>query len=284
MKVLVTGSGGMVGTALKKVLEPEYELICPTKYQLNVCNIEAYGINESGKVDAIVHLSCETDHEYCQVNPSNAYYVNTIGTANMVEIAERLDIPIIYVSTASVFNGEKKKPYTTEDKPNPINHYNKSKYYGEILTQRYEKHYILRAGWLFGGGKSIDKKFVNKIMTKVYAGHKKILVANDCIGSPTHTEDLAFAIGRILKGGRKYGIYHAVNDCQKGASRYDVAVEIKEILKLKNVEIIPESIDCDILKAEFPCKRTYYEVLEPNVSLRDWRVALARYLDDKYRH
>lgn len=266
----------MVGVPLRRVLN-QHKLITPARYELNIGNIEQV---LKYKADYIIHLAAETDHEYCDINPMQAYYINTIGTANMVELAKKLRIPILYLSAGSIFDGSLGRPYGRLAEPNPINHYNKSKYYGELIAYEYDKTVIVRAGWMFGGGPSLDKKFVNKIMTKVRNGEKEIKVCTDCIGSPTYSVDLAEKIkdlveGKISRGGKM----HCVNG--EGASRYDFAKEIVSILNL-DVQIIPCSIDD--LKEEFPCKRTNYEVLQDDLKNRPWQEALKEYLDAYYRH
>jgi dTDP-4-dehydrorhamnose reductase len=280
MRILISGFKGMVGNAVCKSLR-NHKLILPTKAQLNIGNLEQ--VMRFKSVDLIIHLAGETDHEYCEQNPSNCYYVNTVGTGNMVRLARTLDIPMVYLSTASVFDGTKGSPYTPFDPPNPINHYNTSKWYGELLTQAYKKHYILRAGWMFGGGQIVDKKFVNKIFWKIKAGEKKIKVCDDCIGSPTYTKDLANVIKSIIESKHPYGTYNCVNK-SNGVSRFEFAKAVIKYLGLTGrVKIIPCKIDD--LKEEFPCKRTNYEVLQNNFSLmRDWEVALKEYISADYRH
>jgi dTDP-4-dehydrorhamnose reductase len=131
------------------------------------------------EIDAIILLGAETDHEYCDENPSNCYFINTIGAGNMTRLARKLEVPIVYVSAGSVFDGTKNAPYENWDKPNPINHYNTSKWFGEMLVRDYERHYILRAGWMFGGGPNIDKKFVRKVIEKIDRGETRISVCDD---------------------------------------------------------------------------------------------------------
>jgi dTDP-4-dehydrorhamnose reductase len=197
----------------------------------------------------------------------------------MARLAADMNVPIVYVSAGSVFDGTKNSPYTPDDVPNPINHYNTSKWYGELICRMYEKHYIVRAGWMFGGGAQVDKKFVHKIIEKIKRGETDIRVADDCIGSPTYNIDFAKAIENILNTGI-YGIYHAPNK-SNGVSRYEFAQEIVNIMGLKNkVNILPCKIDD--LKEEFPCKRTNYEVIEPSVETRDWKEALKGYLYANY--
>ena len=277
MRILITGAHGMLGSALKRTLLM-HDITAPEKHQLNVGNIDQVE-KYAKKIDLIIHLAAETDHEYCEQNPSQAYFINVSGTGNMVAIAKRLDIPILYMSTASIFNGILNKPYKTWNKPCPLNHYNKSKYYGELIVQSHPKHFIVRAGWMFGGGATLDKKFVNKIIKKINAGETEIKVADDCIGSPTYTEDLATCILSLLDSD-EYGIYHCVHPGE--ISRYHFAKSIIEILGIeKEVKIIPVSIE-DI-KDEFPCKRTNYEVLESSWVLRDYKDALRSYIDDYFR-
>ena len=277
MRILMTGHNGMVGNALKSVL-CNYSVLTPSRFELNVGNINQ--VMKTPKVDFIVHLAAETDHEYCEANPSHCYYVNTIGTANMMRLAKEQEIPILYLSAGSVFDGEKLASYMPFDKPNPINHYNSSKWYAEGIIKSYPRHYILRAGWMFGGGPGIDKKFVYKIFKKIREGQKEIMVCDDCIGSPTYTIDLAKCILNIinLKGSYNHGTYHFVNE-GNGVSRFDVAKEIVEIL---GVSTRIKACSIDDLKEEFPCKRTNYEVLSSSFTSQHWSEALKSYLENYF--
>ncbi len=272
----------MVGTALCKILD-KHELIVPGSYQLNVANEGQVMKFAKDKPDFIIHLAAETDHEYAEINPAECYMVNSVGTGNMVALAKKLNVPILYLSAGSIFDGSKLKPYERTDSPDPMNHYNKSKWYGELIVRQYKKHYIVRAGWMFGGGPSVDKKFVNKIMQKIHRGEKKIKVCDDCVGSPVYTDDLALWVDELIKTSRAFGTYHCVNS-GGGASRYVFANWIVKILKLRKVEIVPCPIDA--LKEEFPCKRTNYEVLEGDFAylMRDWRKALTEYINAYYRN
>ncbi len=277
MRILVTGARGMVGTSVCQSLK-DHDLIAPSKAELNVTRLSQV---MKFDCDFIIHLACETDHEYCDDNPSQCYFANTIGTGNMVRLAIDKGIPILYLSTASIFDGKKNQPYAFNDIPNPINHYNISKYYGEVLVQNWARHFILRAGWMFGGGEKIDKKFVNKFMTKIHHGEQIIKVADDCIGSPTYTNDLAEYIKFFVENKLQYGVYNATNASNGGVSRYEFA---KEIVNILDLDCIVQKCSIDDLKQEFPCKRTNYEVLENNTSMRDWKEALKEYLNANYRY
>ena len=173
MRILVTGANGMLGSSISRVFQ-DHNLILTGSHELDIRNIKQVMSYAAKKLDLILHLAAETDLSRAEFNPSDAYIINHTGTQNMLELAKTLNIPIVYISTAMIFDG-KKKSYTEEDKANPTNHYGRSKYYGEVTVQSYEKHYIVRSGWAMGGGPEIDKKFINKIFKQICAGAKKTL-------------------------------------------------------------------------------------------------------------
>lgn len=277
MKILITGAGGMTGSAVCSALK-EYDLLTPKKHELNVSNLHQVMRFSKENIYAIVHLAAETDHEYCEENPSQCYFVNTIGTANMCKLAQENKSKFIYISAGSIFDGESREPYSTIDFPNPVNHYNSSKYYGELIAKDYWNTWVVRAGWMFGGGPKLDKKFVNKIITKIRNGHKEILVCDDCIGSPTYTKDIALFVKEIVDGRHMAETYHCSNH-STGISRYDFALMIVKALK-SDVKITRCKIDD--LKAEFPCKRTNYEVLESDYQSMPLEEAINEYITEHY--
>lgn len=278
MKILVTGGNGMTGCYVKEIFKYD-DIVMPARHELNVGNDQQVRRYAKQKFDYIFHFAAETDHEYCDMNPAQCYYINTIGTGNMMRLSRDLDIPIVYLSAASIFDGKKGEPYEPHDTPNPINHYNTSKWYGELIVKQWEKHYIVRAGWMFGGGPKKDKKFVNKIMNKYYAGEKKIKVCDDCIGSPTYSKSLIGFIKRIIETRLPYGIYHASNG---EVSRYEFAQKIFSILGITDSKIVSCSIED--LKEEFPCKRTNYEVIDRSHTFLNLEESLKEYLNEHYRY
>ncbi|NQU99883.1 MAG: sugar nucleotide-binding protein, partial [Parcubacteria group bacterium] len=76
--------------------------------------------------DIIFHLAAETDVDKCQSNREHAFETNARGTENMAVICRELDIPLVYVSTGAVFDGEKMTGYIEEDATNPANIYGES--------------------------------------------------------------------------------------------------------------------------------------------------------------
>lgn len=285
MKILCTGSYGMLGEAVRKVFK-DHELILTDIYDIDVRSYDSV-MQYMEKLDSVPnyiwHMAAETNLEICELRPEQAYLTNTIGTFNVARLAQLLDVPIIYMSTAGIFKGNQVKPYIETDMPQPANHYGRSKYYGELALNSYDKVYIFRMSWAMGGGPKLDKKFVNKIYQLIKSGKNVLHVIDDKFGSPTYTHDVAMTIQNCLIAQLPYGVYHVAG---KGkASRFDVAKAIVEILGLK-VEIIP--VKSEFYKSQYPCLRANNEVLESKKDfryanvMRDWREALEEYLKVYY--
>lgn len=199
---------------------------------------------QRSEADFIFHFAAETDVDLCQQDPDHAFRVNTLGTENLALAAQRFNIPLLYISTAGVFGGEKAEPYTEFDTPNPVNVYGESKLQGERIVQKLlSRFFIVRAGWMVGGWE-LDKKFVFKIIQQINQGSKEIKAVDDKIGTPTFTKAFAANLMPVVHSGR-YGFYHLTN--QGRCSRYEMAVKIVELMGLKDqVKVVPVSSD------EFP--------------------------------
>ena len=85
---------------------------------------------ENFKPDYLFHLGAYTDLEFCEENIDDTYATNTLAVENAVFLANQLNIPLLYISTAGIFDG-KQKLYDDWDMPNPLGVYARSKYMGE---------------------------------------------------------------------------------------------------------------------------------------------------------
>lgn len=287
-KVYIAGCGGMLGDAVYKKFSQHYEVLATdidtNTDWLSYADVRDYeGIRKSicdFGPDLIINLAALTSLEFCEKNQENAWLTNALGPENIGLIANELNVPVVYISTAGIFDGEQEY-YNDFDKPNPLGIYAKSKYYGEVYTQTHvEKHYIFRAGWMMGAGPQKDKKFVNKIFQQIIAGQKELYVVDDKLGTPTYTHSFANGIFEITKT-NLFGLYNQV--CNGDCSRYDVAVEFVKNLGLSD-EITIKKVDSDYFKQEYFAPRPYSEKLV-NLKLNqrginfmpDWKDALEEY-------
>jgi len=294
-KIYLAGSGGMLGQAFHEVFGSDYQLRCTDKdvnepwlELLDFRDLDGYRKDvESFSPDYLFHLGAHTDLEYCEQHVEDTYLTNTTSVENAVWIANRLDIPLLYISTAGIVDGSKDS-FDDWDLPNPLGHYARSKYAGEIyVTQNARRHLVCRAGWMMGGGPRKDKKFVQKIMKQLKSGKTELNVVRDKLGTPTYTMDFAANV-RALVEAEYWGLYNMV--CEGVTSRLEVAHELVDAVGMKDRVRINE-VDSDFFAAEFFAPRPDSErLLNRKLTLRnmnhmrDWRVALRDYVGSAYSH
>src|SRR3989338_5767931 len=244
MRVLVTGAAGMLGHDLCNELERQSHEVIRTDIRTKESKIRKLDVTDKNgvfaaveqiKPDLVAHLAAETDVDKCEVEQDHAYLTNTIGTLYATLAAQKFNTLMVYISTAGVFDGKSLKPYTEFDTPNPINVYGKSKYEGEKIVQNLlNRSFIIRPGWMVGGGKERDKKFVYKLLKQLEDGKKDFNIVTDKIGSLTYTADFAKNFMPLIET-HNYGLYHMTN---KGyGSRYDLAKKIFEVLKIEDINL-----------------------------------------------
>jgi len=223
--------------------------------------------------------------EYCELHEEETYATNTESVKHAVKIANNLDIPILYISTAGIFDG-KKDVYYESDMPNPIGHYAKSKYLGEkYVIENANNYLICRAGWMMGGGPTKDKKFIQKIMIQLKDGNKELNIVNDKLGTPTYTHDFAVNVKLIIEKDVQ-GLINMV--CGGLTSRLEVATELVKLLGLEN-DISIKEVNSDYFAKEYfavrpDCERLVNKRLgEMNLNImQHWKLALKVYLKDYY--
>jgi dTDP-4-dehydrorhamnose reductase len=184
--------------------------------------------------DVVLHLAAATDVDRCEIEPEWARLSNSVGTENVALACREAGAELVYVSTGSVFSGEKADAYVESDQPGPINVYAATKLDGErIVTAMLPRAYIVRAGWMIGGG-AVDTKFVGKMAGFIAAGRTPLRAVDDTYGTVTYARDLLGGIRRLVATG-KYGLYHMGN--AGSCSRYDVALAIVDALGRKDIVV-----------------------------------------------
>jgi dTDP-4-dehydrorhamnose reductase len=292
-KIYIAGCGGMLGEAFHKQFKKDYILKCTDKdvnekwlSYLDFRDFDAYKKDVLDfKPDYLFHLGAYTDLEFCETNIDDTYNTNTLSVESAVYFANELDIPLLYISTAGIFDG-KKELYDDWDLPNPLGHYARAKYAGErFVIENTRRYLVCRAGWMMGSGPGKDKKFIQKIMKQLKDGKKELFIVDDKDGTPTYTQDFAKNV-KLLISKEYWGLYNMV--CGGQTSRYEVTQELLKILKLSDsVKLTPVSSDYfkDVYFAERPpCERLINRKLNiRNLNLmRDWKIALEEYITNYY--
>ena len=293
-KIFIAGCGGMLGEAFYNVFKTSYKLRCTDKDVntewlgfLDFRDVDEYrGQVKSFSPDYLFHLGAYTDLEFCEKNAEDTYLTNTISVENAVYIANECNIPILYISTAGIFDG-KKEYYDDWDTPNPLGAYARSKYMGERFVVENAKRYLVcRAGWMMGAGPKKDKKFIQKIMKQLKDGNKELFIVNDKDGTPTYTYDFANNVKALIEK-EYWGLYNMV--CGGQTSRLEVASKLLAYLGLEQSVKITQ-VTSDHFKSVYfaerpPCERLINRKLNlRKINLmRDWRDALKEYIDNYYK-
>lgn len=288
-KVYIAGCGGMLGEAFYTQLKEKYELKCTDKDVnatwlsfLDFRDFEAYRKDvEEFNPDYLFHLGAYTDLEYCEKNPEETYLTNTTSVENAVYIANKLNKPLLYISTAGIFDGEQQQ-YDDWAVPNPIGVYARSKYAGErFVIENANRYLVCRAGWMMGGGPDKDKKFIQKIMHQIKNGEQRLYVVNDKDGTPTYTHDFARNVMTLIEG-EYWGLYNMV--CGGQTSRLEVAKELIYLLDLQHKIDIQEVSSAHFKEVYFAARPRSERLVNRKLILRqldlmrDWKDALREYL------
>ena len=289
----MAGVGGMLGEAFYKQFKDTYELKC-SDIDVNEEWLSFLDFRDEQNYrkevlefnpDFLFHIGAYTDLEYCELHEEDAYETNTKSVEYAVSIANDLDITLLYISTAGIFDG-KKDAYDETDQPNPLGHYARSKYIGEVYVQKHSKNFIIcRAGWMMGAGINKDKKFIKKIIQQISDGEKVLHIVNDKLGTPTYTQDFASNV-KLLIEKKQRGLFNMV--CGGYTGRLEVAHELVKLLGIEEsikVEEVTSKFFAEEYFAERPkCERLLNKRLDAlglNI-MRDWRIALKEYLVDYY--
>jgi dTDP-4-dehydrorhamnose reductase len=247
MKVLVTGVDGQLGfDVVKKLKKLDIEHIGVDKKDFDLTNEnETKEFILDYQPDVIVHCAAYTDVDQAELERELCYQVNVEGTRYVAEVAKKLGIKMLYISTDYVFDGQGEEPFEVTVQPNPINYYGETKYRGEQEVQKLlDKYFIIRTSWVFG---EHGDNFV-KTMLKLGEERDEISIVDDQYGSPTYTGDLAELIIEMIKT-EKYGVYHATNE--GFCSWYEFAKEIFTVVDA-DVKVKPVSSDEFETKSERP--------------------------------
>lgn len=224
MKILITGSNGLLGQKLVGVLrnDPDVELIATSRgsdrspeplgdrYRtMDITDRTAVDrIFDQDKPDVVIHTAAMTNVDACELEPDACQLQNVQATENLVQASKRHQSHFIFLSTDFVFDGSS-GPYSEEDEPSPLSIYGHSKLQGErmVMSAGLRKWAIARTIIVYGIAKGLSRSNVVLWAKSALEKGEPIKVVDDQWRMPTLAEDLADGCIRIAKQGAS-GIYH----------------------------------------------------------------------------
>jgi dTDP-4-dehydrorhamnose reductase len=276
VKTLVTGAGGMLGSALVPTLERAGHTVRALRHaDADVTDLEALR-REAGafRPDWLVHLAAFTRVDDCESQPEQAWRVNAFGARNAAQAGREVGARVMTISTDYVFAGDATTPYREHDLTAPRSVYGASKRGGEEAVRALHwRHVVVRTAWLFGAG---GPNFIDTILARARAG-QPLRVVDDQRGSPTWTVDLAEALVRLIAADGA-GTFHVTSS--GSCTWYELA---RELLAHEGLDVPLEPIDSATLAR--PAPRPSYSVLSnqryeevTGHVMPDWKDAVHRYL------
>lgn len=276
MKILVTGSDGLVGTNILPFLRERFDVIPALEKDWDISDMEAgAAVIGRERPEVLLNLAAVTNVDGCEDNPEPAFKVNGEAPGTLASLCSRFGIRLLHFSTDYVFDGMKDGPYTEEDKTNPLSAYGKSKLLGEKnVLELSRSATVIRTEWIYGQG---GDNFITKVL-KIARETGRAEVVDDQWGAPTYAKDLGPAVAALIEG-NKTGIYHVTNS--GSCTWYGFA---RKIFSLLGIEVVCTPITSDRLTRK--ARRPINSVLDcsklrvdTNVQMRGWETALQEYLN-----
>lgn len=345
-KILVTGSAGFIGSNLVKELLKTNEEISiigfdsvndyydvsikdyrlaeieklagskpKCKYTFIKGNLADKALIEKifteNKIDIVVNLAAQAGVRYSITNPDAYIESNIIGFYNILEACRNHPVEhLVYASSSSVYGGNKKVPFSTDDKvDNPVSLYAATKKSNELMAHAYSKLYNipstgLRFFTVYGPAGRPDMAYFGFTNKLVKGETIKIFNYGNCKRDFTYVDDIVEGVKRVMmsppekKNGEDglpvppYKIYNIGNNNPENLLDF-VQILSEELIR---AGVLPQDYDFDAHKELVPMQPgdvpvTYADTsalendfgFKPSTSLRDGLRKFAEWYKNFYK-
>src|SRR5947207_13066751 len=195
-RVVIIGAGGRLGAALGREYSNQFDIIRFNHAQLDLGAPEQMRATLGGLgFEALINAAAQTNVDRCETHREEAFALNGEAPGVLAEICGQKKARFVHVSTDYVFDGEKREPYTEEDKARPISVYGESKRAGEERALEANGHaLIVRVSWVFGPDRP---SFIDWALNQARE-HEEVSAIADKWATPTYTLDLAAMLKPLL--------------------------------------------------------------------------------------
>ncbi len=246
MKILITGSNGLLGQKLVKLIldKNQDELIATARgenrlpYAADRYSYISLDITDEDSVvkvisetkpDVVIHTAAMTNVDQCETEREGCWQLNVAATQYLVNACEQAGAFFLHLSTDFIFDGEA-GPYDEEAAAKPISYYGESKLKSEEVVMTGKTNWaIVRTVLVFGIAHDMSRSNIILWVKGSLEQGKEIKVVDDQLRSPTLAEDLAMGCYLIAQQ-RAAGVF---NICGKDLlTPYEMAIKTADFFKL----------------------------------------------------
>jgi dTDP-4-dehydrorhamnose reductase len=223
MKVLITGSNGLLGQKLVDLcLLKQIDFLATSSgaKRYSKCPNSAYATlditDEQNIIEVLdayqpthlIHTAAMTNVDQCELHPEACDLVNRQAVLMLAKYCQQHQIHFQLLSTDFVFDGLA-GPYSEEDQPNPLSVYARSKVEAEQIVKSLQglSYSIVRTIIVYGQGENLSRSNLILWAKQALERGTPLQLVDDQFRAPTWADDLAWACLRICELAKE-GIFH----------------------------------------------------------------------------
>jgi dTDP-4-dehydrorhamnose reductase len=261
VKLLLTGAGGQVASAVLATAPGGSTVIATTRAQMDITRADVVrDVVARIRPDWIVNAAAFTAVDRAETEQVAAEAINVEGPALLARAATACGSRMLHVSTDFVFAGDRSLPYEPACTPAPINVYGATKLGGELAVRNATSGdaLVLRTSWVYAArGSNFVLRMLDLMRTR-----PQVAVVADQVGAPTWARSVAECIWGLLERSARGGVFHWSD--AGAATWYDFAVAIQEEAMARH--LLEKSIPVRAIRtAEYPTAAR-----RPANSMLDW--------------
>ncbi|MAY85060.1 MAG: NAD(P)-dependent oxidoreductase [Flavobacteriales bacterium] len=224
-RILLTGSNGLLGQKIVKLVQDEYadryELLATSKGANRIEKIKGFDFQsldisdpkavaelfDSYRPDYLINTAAMTNVDACEDDKEGCKMANIEAVKILGEACEKHNTFFLHLSTDFIFDGED-GPYKEDDKPNPLSYYGWSKLEGEKVVESLSCPWaIARTIIVYGVAEQMSRSNIVLWAKSALEKGDPLTIVNDQFRSPTLAEDLAKGCMQIIEHDAQ-GVYH----------------------------------------------------------------------------
>ena len=263
MRVLLTGAAGFIGghaynhfsfygdeiLAIDK-LTHAINLTEKIKnfIQIDISDQDLHYIARDFKPDIIVNFAAETCVDNSIKNSYDFVVSNVLGTTNLLDICNSLNIKICHVSSGEVYGPSSGQAFCENDKLNPTNPYSATMAAADLMIKAYHNvhktpYIVVRPSDNYGPNQSAEK-FIPKLLDCIVEGKKFPLYSEDDQKREwTYVSDTATIIRSLIHFEKSWNSTYNISS---GVMKKNVNV-IEQVLKSYHEVTGEKILACDVI-------------------------------------